>query len=278
MKLAAMVTLYNPNKDNINNIKNYIDEVDVIYLIDNSDNDSSSLLFKSDKINYIPNNKNLGIASALNIACNKAIKDGYSWILTMDQDSKMSKDSLKKLKAFVENNDTKKVGIVSPYHNVETNRIKSDDKIEECLDVMTSGNLLNLNIYVKVGGFKEWLFIDDVDIEYCLNLNKNKYKVIRLNDVLLDHTLGATKTYKLFGKKIICSNHVPFRRYYMVRNMLYVYDMYHYIFPDFCEHLKRVQKGQIKNILIFEKNKIKKLYMMFKGYKDYKKNIKGEMR
>lgn len=277
MKLAAMVTLYNPNKDNINNIKEYINEVDIIYLIDNSDNDNSFLLFKSDKINYMPNYKNLGIAAALNIACNKAIENGYSWILTMDQDSKLSKSSLSKLKTFVENNNMKDVGIVSPYHNVETNRIKSADKIEECLDVMTSGNLLNLNIYAKVGGFKEWLFIDDVDIEYCLNLNKNHYKVLRLNDVLLDHTLGATKAYKLFGKKIICSNHVPFRRYYMVRNMLYVYDMYHHIFPEFCEHIKRVQKGQIKNILVFEKNKIKKLYMMFKGYKDYKNSIKGEM-
>ena len=277
MKFCGMVTLYNPRQENIDNIYEYLDELDKVYLIDNSSIDNSKLIKKNKKIMYIPNKENLGIATALNIACKQAIKDKFNWILTMDQDSKITKKVLIELIKYVKENDTTDVSIVSPYHNIDTNRIKSKKKIEECLEVMTSGNLLNLDIYQKIGGFKEWLFIDDVDIEYCLNANKNGYKVLRMNDVIMDHHLGNTKTYKIFNKRFICSNHNATRRYYMVRNMLYVYDLYHDIYPEYCEFLKNVQKGQVRYILMFEKNKFRKLKMMYKGYKDYKKGIKGKL-
>lgn len=277
MKFCGMVTLYNPTQENIDNIYEYLDELDKVYLIDNSSIDNSKLIKKNKKIMYIPNKENLGIATALNIACKQAIKDKFNWILTMDQDSKITKKVLIELIKYVKENDTTDVSIVSPYHNIDTNRIKSKKKIEECLEVMTSGNLLNLDIYQKIGGFKDWLFIDDVDIEYCLNANKNGYKVLRMNDVIMDHHLGNTKTYKIFNKRFIFSNHNATRRYYMVRNMLYVYDLYHDIYPEYCEFLKNVQKGQVRYILMFEKNKFRKLKMMYKGYKDYKKGIKGKL-
>ena len=54
IKLAGMVTLYNPSKDNISNINNYIDSIDKLYIFDNTDNaDNSNLLPKNEKIVYI---------------------------------------------------------------------------------------------------------------------------------------------------------------------------------------------------------------------------------
>ena len=54
--------------------------------------------------------------------------------------------------------------------------------------------------------------------------------------------------------------------------------MYKEYFKDYCDHLIRVQKGQVKRVIAFEKNKIKKLLKMYRGYKDFKKGIKGKLR
>ena len=84
--------------------------------------------------------------------------------------------------------------------------------------------------------------------------------------------------FKLFGKEYPCYNHNPIRRYYIVRNNLYINDMYKDLYPEYCAWLLRVQKGQVKRIIAFEKNKFKKLRMMYKGYKDHKKGIKGKLK
>lgn len=277
MKFAGMVALYNPTKENIDLVNNYKKCLDKIYLIDNSDKDNSSLIENDEKIVYIPNCENLGIATALNIAANKAIEDGYKWLLTMDQDSIMTENVLKKLQDYVINNDTSNIGIVSPYHDIGTRPANKDVMVEEMPEVMTSGNLINLDLFQIVGGFKDWLFIDLVDIEYCFNLRKNGYKVLRLNNAVMEHHLGNLKIHKILFKSFVCSNHNSIRRYYMFRNVFYVSDMYKKIYPGYCRYLRKVQYGQIRYVILFEKDKLNKLKMMFKGYRDYKKNIKGKI-
>lgn len=277
-KCAGVVVLYNSTNDDILNINNYKDSVGKLYVIDNSDDDK--IRVKSDnKIEYIKLNENLGIAKALNIGAQMAIKDGYDLLLTMDQDSKISKSIINKMLEFINNNCKKiKIGLVSPYHNINNGTDdRSNNTYEEKIEVMTSGNIINLKAYQEIGGFKDWLFIDCVDMDYGMNLNKNGYKVIRLNNLIMEHKLGNVKIHKLFNKKYPCSNHSPIRRYYMMRNTLYLRDMYNETFKDYCNYLIRIQIGQIKRILVFEQNKYKKLKMMYKGYKDYKRGIKGKL-
>ncbi len=275
MKLAGLVVLYNPKETIMDTINNYINEVDLLYLIDNSSNDNSSL-FKNKKIKYIPNKENLGIAVALNMGARKAIKDGYDWLLTMDQDSTFSADSLSKLIKYAYSLDYEKVGIVSPWHHTKEVTNRPIKESEELMDVMTSGNLLNLKIYEKLGGFKEWLFIDSVDIEYCLNLNKNGYKVIRYNESELIHELGDIKIVHILNRNLVCSNHNYIRRYYICRNVNYVAKMYEDIYPEYCNFIRNGLKGAFRNILFFEKDKYRKLRNMIRGYKDFKKGVKGK--
>lgn len=275
MKLAGLVVLYNPKETIMDTINNYINELDLLYLIDNSSNDNSSL-FKNKKIIYIPNKENLGIAVALNMGARKAIKDGYDWLLTMDQDSTFSADSLSKLIKYAYSLDYEKVGIVSPWHHTKEVTNRPIKESEELMDVMTSGNLLNLKIYEKLGGFKEWLFIDSVDIEYCLNLNKNGYKVIRYNESELIHELGDIKIVHILNRNLVCSNHNYIRRYYICRNVNYVAKMYEDIYPEYCNFIRNGLKGAFRNILFFEKDKYRKLRNMIRGYKDFKKGVKGK--
>ena len=111
-----------------------------------------------------------------------------------------------------------------------------------------------------------------------MNLHKHGYKVLRLNNIIMKHSLGDIKIHHLFGKEYPCSNHNAMRRYYIARNNLYINDMYKDMYPDYCAFLIRVQKGQVKRILAFEKDKFNKLKMMYKGYMDHKKGIKGKLK
>ena len=276
MKLAAVVVFYKPSKENIDNIKNYIEAVDKLFIVDNSE-DKEIRVNNSPKIEYINLGENKGIAYALNIGAQKAIEEKYKYLLTLDQDSKMNKEIITKMMKFLKNTDEKNIGLISPYQDIDSKEDKINGEYEDMIEVMTSGNIISLDAYKKIEGFKDWLFIDCVDTDYCMNLHKHGYHVLRLNNIIMKHELGNLKVHKLFGKEYPCYNHNPIRRYYIVRNMLYIYDMYHDLFPEYCEWLKRVQKGQVKRIIVFEKNKIKKLIMMYKGYKDYKKGIKGKL-
>ena len=99
--LAGVVILYNEDPHKIiENILSYSTKLDKIYLYDNSTvkNINWEILLNKlgKKVEYIFFGENLGIAKRLNTAATSAIKDGYSFLLTMDQDSSFSDTSFAK--------------------------------------------------------------------------------------------------------------------------------------------------------------------------------------
>lgn len=276
MKLAGVVVLYNPSKDVKDNINSYLEFLDKLYVIDNS-SDSHEKDFNDEKMEYIHQDENMGIAYPLNLGCVLAIRDRFNWLLTMDQDTKFNSDVLPVLIDYIENNNTSKDGIVTVWHESNLDVEKPKDKIDYPLTEMTSGNLLNLDIYKIVGKFREDFFIDGVDIEYCLRLKKKGYRIVRFNNVFINHNLGNIEYHKLFGKRFLCTNHNYIRNYYMQRNYRYINEEYKGIAPDYCDMLIHI-KLRIFKILMFEKDKYRKIRNIFRGIKDYKKGIKGKYR
>lgn len=81
LKIAGIVTLYNPTDDDIKNISTYIDDIDKLYIVDNTEgSDNKKRLPRNKKIEYIFKNENLGVATAMNMGAEKALKDGYKWL------------------------------------------------------------------------------------------------------------------------------------------------------------------------------------------------------
>lgn len=276
IKIAGIVTLYNPTDDDIKNIKTYIDDIDRLYVIDNTEgNDNKKRLPRNKKIEYIFNNENLGVSTALNIGAKKAIEEEYKYLLTMDQDTTFKPGVMDKLKEVIITHDMSNIAIVTPWHNTKLIDEKPKEKFDDPHDVMTSGNILNLDIYQKIGGFKDWLFIDGIDIEYCMNIHKNGYKILRVNSVEIDHNLGDLFYKKLGNRLFLCTNHSPIRRYYIIRNYHYIKDMYLDYDPEYCYRLCS-QRHNIIGTMLFEKNKYKKLKKYIQGLRDYKKGVKGK--
>jgi len=283
VKYQGVVVLFKPDANVFNSINSYVDELDRLYVVDNTPNADISDRFQSEKIKYIPLQENKGIAYALNVGAKKAIEDGADWLLTMDQDSTFEKNALDKMKKFIQkskNQETEfnydKLGIVSPCHMTMRNKNENPQGIVTPILVMTSGNLVNLNAYQDVLGYKDWMFIDCVDFDFCLNLRKHGYEIVQINDARLNHNLGDIIEKHIFGKTCYVDNHSAFRRYFIVRNRQYIYDMYHDDFPTYCELEKKCTRKELIKVWLFEKNKIKKTLAMYRGYRDYKKGIKGD--
>ena len=292
MKFAGVVVLFNPGENINENIKTYINGIDKLYVVDNSLVDNSNILDNNKKIFYIPNYKNLGIATALNIGANKAIKDGYDYLLTMDQDSKFRDNDIIKMtnmiRKYPEDNEIKKmfgnnlskIALFSPLHVINNDPSimgMPSTKYDSPLNVMTSGNIINLKIYKKIGGFRDDFFIDCVDFEYCMHFKKEGFSLVRNNSIKLNHELGNYICKRIFGKQYQTFEHNYIRRYYIIRNRHYLCDMYWNDFPEYCDLEKKCSFKELKLVWICEKNKLKKTFYMLKGYIDYKKGKRGSM-
>jgi rhamnosyltransferase len=141
---------------------------------------------------------------------------------------------------------------------------------------MTSGSLLDLRAYVKVGPFLDGLFIDFVDIEYCLRLRAAGFRIMRGGGAVLEHRVGEIITIPLGARGFHLTSHSPLRKYYKTRNRFYVADRYRDIFPFFRFRDMARFLLELVRLLIFEDEKVEKLRMMGKGYRDYRKGRLGK--
>ncbi len=273
MKICGMVVLFHATEKVLQNINTYLPFLERLYIIDNSQ-EENPLFSHLPKVKYQINHENKGIATALNQGVALAQKDGFTHLLTMDQDSYFQGNDFQKMLQLVEQRQEMDVGIYSPLHQTEST--KMNQAIEKETEVvMTSGNLLDLAICQKLGGFKDWLFIDGVDHEYCLHLRKEGYRIKVLKEIVLVHSLGNVQEKVFLGHHFTLTNHSPIRRYFITRNRYYIASLYQDTFPKFCQRERANQRKEILKILLFEKEKIAKLKAILRGKRDFKKNKKG---
>lgn len=268
-KLAACVVLYYPDENTFGNILSYAYDVDSIIIVDNTEESNQDLInplkeLLLDKLIYINNGSNLGIATALNIACKKAKEMHFEWILTMDQDS--SFDNFKYYKeCFIKVKDIPKLALLAANTNEEKgNSFMTYQYLEDKITVITLANILNLSYYTELGGFEDKLFIDMVDYDYCFKVKINKLKILYFNDVFVNHKIGEIYLRKHFltGKVKYKAGHNFQRVYYIARNSLYIAKKYGNEFPKEIS-LKKVIKNlyikDIKRTIAYDPDKLKRI-------------------
>jgi len=238
--ITAGIVLFNPeDMERINKaINSVLKQVEKVYIFDNSTN-AKRFPFP-DRVVYMTEHDNKGIAYALNRIMEMAKKDGYEWVVTMDQDSILPETTISLYNQHI-NNDPR-IAIICP-QVVDSRRgymkIKKEPRIEYIDFCITSASCTFLEAWEKVGGFDEWLFIDLVDNEFCKRLIVSGYKILRLNELVLDQEFGKiipksdkiqrfwlkigkilhNDNFAKFGYKKFVS---PLRVYYTNKNIIYV--------------------------------------------------------
>lgn len=276
MAVAGVVILYHPEEEVILNIQSYLPFVDKLFVADNTEGTISQVALQlqaQNKIQILYDGNNEGIAKRLNEAARLAISDGYNWLLTMDQDSMFEDGEMENYLlytgAFLFKERTAMFGV-----EYEKKAVKKECEGKEVVQLITSGSILNLNLFTNIGSFDEALFIDEVDLEYCYRSIVNGYKIIQFSNIFMVHHLGKVSYHKSLKNLATTPRvlHSPLRLYYMVRNYLYVAKKYGNRFAENDKYRRTALLNRIKNNFLYGKERMKILRYIIKAYTDFKKN------
>lgn len=240
MKIAAGIVVYNPD----NNIRfrtcleGILKQVEKVYLFDNSPESITDKI--PERVVYMTEHRNLGISYALNRIMDAAKRDGFQWVLTMDQDSIVPEGLVDGYMKTIES--TINIGIVCP-QVIDGRRsymeIKEEPKQEIVDFCITSASCTSIKAWEKVGKFDDWLFIDLVDNDFCKRLVVSGYKIVKLNDKILNQEFGKIipkkeriQKFWIGMSKLLNNQNIakfsyrkfvsPMRIYYTCRNIIYV--------------------------------------------------------
>ncbi|MGR5254322.1 glycosyltransferase family 2 protein [Vibrio astriarenae] len=250
-QIGAVVVFYHPDQAAIEHVKRLAQYLTVI-IIDNSDNEQRSSNLKGElthptgdntnDVLYIANQKNLGIATALNQGLEQAISIGKQWCLLLDQDSVVDCDFVQSISMLPNQPLCHIAAIVPRYYANNLQKfgdiiqvtpraikriapetlplIRDNDQGTDFVDAsyaITSGSMVNLANLENIGLHDESLFIDFVDIEWGLRANHKGFRIVTNLNATLQQQLGE-QPIRLMGLNIV--NHSPIRHYYYFRNVL----------------------------------------------------------
>lgn len=262
-KVIAVMIAYNPEQCIVDNVKSYIEHVERVIIFKNSKISDDVIgafenLLVSEKIIFIGDEVNIGIAAALNAGVALAKEYEADWVLTMDQDSSL--EFLCPLRSFLENNAPASLYYPSCILNAEQRTPAIPPWI------MTSGNLLSVEAWAAVGGFDDGLFIDGVDFDFCMKLIRKNFELVHSDAIQLHHQLGENNQLKsFFGRNFWITNHKPFRYYYIHRNYLIILFRYLFYKPAWSIYLFKILVSSLFKASFFEEDRIAKIDMILRG-------------
>jgi rhamnosyltransferase len=267
--VCAIIVTYHPGPGVLHNASVLSRQVGAIVIVDNG-----SIAESAARINdlenqigcaVIRNEKNLGVATALNIGFRFAIGKQYEWIVSFDQDSTVTEGFIEGLLETARSSTS--AGVISPtFLDRDSMAPMVMPKLSsgELLTAMTSGCMFHRSTFLKAGPFDERFFIDSVDNEYCLRIRSMGMSVIQSERAVLLHSLGKITFRRILGKKLVATNHSAARRYYITRNRLYLLFKYsgdlHWRRFDVHEIFR-----ELAAILLVEKHKMAKIRQMIRG-------------
>ena len=271
-RICAGIILYNPDLNRlVENIDSIISQVNEVVIIDNASNNSDEIQIclknKGEKLVYLRNHENFGIAKALNQILDFAVQRYYDAFITLDQDSICGNELVENY-LNIDFDGIGQISCVITDRNTGTVDCTSfdDSNVKKVESVITSGCLNVTNAIKTVGGFDESLFIDGVDIDLSLRLKQREYEILKINYHGLLHELGQGKKKRILGRDFILSNHNPIRNYYTRRNMIYIARKYYSGIKKHKMIIKQIIYGIGASVL--EDQKIKRIKCNLKGIKD----------
>jgi rhamnosyltransferase len=241
LKKQSIIPIIITFKFDINSIKHSLDAIQNnfsnIILVNNSPEISLGL-FQSPQVTIINNSDNIGLAPALNVGILEAKKQGATMVALFDQDTLLPDDFLQNMLQCINayegnkppaifspvffNHVTDNYGSIinfKPFRLIRTDPVNHKNVIHPHY-VITSGSLIPISVLDEVGLMREELFIDFVDIEWCLRARAKGYAVVSFSNIKIAHHLGDYSASFMWTNYAI---HSPLRMYYYFRNAMYLY-------------------------------------------------------
>ncbi len=182
---------------------------------------------------------NYGIACGQNVGISQAIAAKCDHVLLLDQDSLIPVGMVKELLRAEASllNRSLKLGALGPWYRdkkgwrvapaithgkyfVTKNLMPTSSEAPVRVDyLIASGSLIRTQVLNEVGFKLEQLFIDWVDVEWCLRASRLGYLHFMAPTIMMDHDIGD-RVITALGRTI--NLHSDVRNYYIVRNACYL--------------------------------------------------------
>lgn len=286
--ICAVVVTYFPQPSCAANLPDLAQQAGKLLIVDNGSSASSfhpiEAAARQLEARILRLGSNLGVAAALNAGLRFARENGYAWLATFDQDSRVTPGMLECMQSALASYPRPgEVAIVTPRHVDHRLGVTVRERACEAagsgwriiLSTMTSGNLVRVAAATACDGFDDSLFIDLVDHDFCLRLRRRGYRVLEATEATLLHSLGSMERRLLLFKRITVTHHPALRRYYMSRNRIIVWRRYWRQEPGWV--LRDMRRFLFESIylVLYEKQVREKLRMMLLGIRDAFRNRRG---
>jgi rhamnosyltransferase len=241
--VIAVVVTYQPDIKKLSTLLTaLLRQVTQIIIVDNgSDIDVHNWISAQGNmgIHALRFNNNHGVAHAQNAGIAWARECGAHYIVLLDQDSDPATDMIERLVGAAETMAAQgySVAAVGPNHldiqrgnpppfirvrglRVERCFCTEPDAIIPVDYLISSGCLIPMATLDVVGGMTEELFIDYVDIEWCMRAKHRGYQSFGACGAIMQHRIGDAPI-SFCGRKVPL--HSPLRHYYLFRNAVWMY-------------------------------------------------------
>lgn len=266
MKLLAIISTYFPNLEELQwNIKTYLPGVDHLIIWENTPKEKSKINIVVEKLNDTKvevrtTGKNEFLAYPFNKCIEWAQENDFTHILTMDQDSCFEGTGFSEFVNKVGSNTDNSTMVFCPAKTenqlIDSNEIEVDNTI-------TSGTIYKVDVFEKIGYFREDFLIYMIDIEFGMRVKKKGYKILCYPRILLNHFTGYAQKNKL-GLRI--DNYSAQSTYYIIRNVILNWNLY----PDKFNKKEKLTFYKYKIVyrtlkIVFEPQPLKKLKAIYLG-------------
>lgn len=252
--ICAIVVSYYPDQPLLAQvIEASLPQVDCLVIVDNTPGPGAALALNqphdSQRLTVLRQSTNIGLAAALNVGIEFARSKGATHYLFLDQDSLPAPDMVKLLRLAWRDatRDQIRVAAVGPAFSDERGGapppfIKVHFPCNQIVQpsegisyvathlLITSGALVSETALSSTGLMNEWLFIDNVDIEWGFRAQALGWCLIGAPQAKLHHRIGddhllAPRWARWIFRRQIAVRHNDSRLYYIFRNRIALYHM-----------------------------------------------------
>lgn len=276
--IASVIVTLNPDLGFAERLNLIAPQVGYVVVVDNGSESHTREVFHrvtSSKVEIIINSQNVGLASALNQGVRQVAALGFSWVLTLDQDTLVDHDLVDRLREIYDlYSMPDKVGLIacnarSPISGrLYTQYRQGQETFVEVKTPMTSGSLHSVVVYERIGPFRDDFFIEGIDLEYCLRLRKYGYKVLFSCRPLMTHAAGKGEEHRFFQRVVLVPNHPPWRYYYQLRNLLFIVREYFWQEPSWVLMALINLAKTVVRILLYERDRRARFRAILQGIRD----------
>ena len=214
--VGAVIVSYNPGPEIADAVARLQRQVDHLWIIDNgsqaADLAALRVLAAQHKawLTLIENPHNLGLGAAQNQGLMAVTQAAMDWLLLLDDDSVPAANMVAALRAAAAREaDPSRLGLLvprlidpagsvnapvylkGPLGWVWRRRLRPGQTVRGLSFAAASGSLMPVSVLSRVGLMRAEFFIDYIDIDFCLRLQRAGLTMVAVGDACLQHRFGV---------------------------------------------------------------------------------------